>query len=70
MDIQNLLSQLTQANNPLQMLMGLISPQQQNQVSQLQNKSEYEQAEMLSKLCNEKGITKSDLEQIMKLLGK
>jgi hypothetical protein len=45
--------------------MGLINPQQQNQVNQLQNKTTQEQAQALADLCNSKGITKEDLQKIM-----
>jgi hypothetical protein len=47
------------------MLMGLISPQQQNQVNQFKNKPTQEQCEEIAKLCNSKGITKDQLQQIM-----
>jgi hypothetical protein len=46
------------------MLMGILSPQQQNQVNQFKNKDIQEQAEEVAKMCNEKGITKEQLQKI------
>jgi hypothetical protein len=45
--------------------MGMISPQQQGLVNQFKGKTTQEQAETLAKICNEKGIGKSDLQKIM-----
>jgi hypothetical protein len=50
--------------------MGLISPQQQNQIKQLQNRPTQEQAQALADLCNSKGITKEDLQKIMSYFNK
>lgn len=52
------------------MLMGMISPQQQSLVNQFKSKPTQEQAEELSKLCNERGITKQDLEKIVNMFRK
>ena len=64
MNIQNLLSQLGNATNPMAMLMGMLNPSQKQQASQFQSKTIQEQAETIAKLCNEKGISREQLQQI------
>ena len=64
MNIQNLLAQLTSSSNPMQMITSMLSGNQKQQVSQFQNKTTNEQAEEIAKLCNEKGITKEQLQNI------
>jgi uncharacterized iron-regulated protein len=63
--MQNLMSQLGNASNPLALMMSMLKPEQKQQANQFQNKTAQEQAEEIAKLCNEKGITKKDLEQII-----
>ena len=65
MNIQNLLSQLGSATNPLQMMMGMLTGNQKQSVSLFQNKSNQEQAEEIAKMCNEKGISKEQLQSII-----
>ena len=64
MNIQNLLSQLGNASNPFAMMMSMLNPNQKQQANQFQNKSAQEQAETIAQICNEKGITKEQLQQI------
>ena len=45
--------------------MGMLTGNQQQSVNQFQNQSKQEQAEQIAKLCNEKGITKEQLQQII-----
>ena len=68
MNIQNLMAQLGNATNPMTMLMGMLNPNQKQIVSQFQNKTDEEQAEQIAKMCNEKGITKEQLQSIMNML--
>ena len=65
MNMQNLLSQMMNAKNPMQMLMGMIPQNQQGLVSQFQGMNKQEQAERIAKICNEKGITKDQLASII-----
>lgn len=65
MNIQSLMSQLKGATNPMQMLMGLLNPSQKQQVSQMQGLSKEQQAERIASICNEKGITKEQLQAII-----
>ena len=64
MNIQNLMAQLGNASNPMQMMMSMLNPNQRQTVNQFQSKSQQEQAEAIAKLCNEKGISKEQLQQI------
>ena len=70
MNLQNLIAQLGNATNPMQMLMSLLNPNQKQLVNQFQNKPNEQQAEEIAKLCNEKGITKEQLQQIMAMFKK
>ena len=70
MNLQNLMSQLGNATNPMSMLMGMLNPNQKQQASLFQNKSQQEQAEEIARLCNEKGITKEQLQRIFAMLRK
>lgn len=65
MNLQNLMSQLTTASNPMSLMMSMLSPSQQQLTNQFKNKPTQQQAEEITKLCNEKGITKEQLQQII-----
>lgn len=45
--------------------MGLLNPSQKQQVNQMQGLSKEQQAEQIAKMCNEKGITKEQLQSII-----
>ena len=64
-NLQNLMSQVMMSNQPAQALLGLLNPQQKQIFNQFQGKPNNEQAEMIAKICNEKGITKDQLVQIV-----
>lgn len=68
MNIQNLLSQMMSSTNPSQMLMNMITPNQRQAVSQFTNKTSEKQAEEIARMCNEKGITKDQLANIINAL--
>lgn len=70
MNIQSLLSQVATATNPSAMLMSMLTPNQKQSINQFQNKSNEEQAELIANLCNEKGITKEQLQQIVTMFNK
>lgn len=61
------MSQLQGATNPLQMMMSTLSPNQKQNLDLFKNKPNQEQAEEIARICNEKGISKADLEQIVQL---
>ena len=65
MNMQNLLAQLQNASNPMQMLMGMLTGNQKQTVNQFQMKNKEQQAEEIAKMCNEKGITKEQLQSII-----
>ena len=64
MNIANLMSQLGASSNPMAMMMNMLNPSQKQQANQFQNKSKEEQAEEIARICNEKGITKEQLQTI------
>ena len=68
MNLQNLMSQLGTASNPMAMMMSMLNPNQKQAVNLFQNKSNQEQAEEIAKMCNEKGITKEQLQSIMSVM--
>ena len=70
MNIQNLLAQMMNASNPMSMLTGMLNPNQKQQASQFQNKNQQEQAEEIARVCNEKGISKEQLQSIIGMLHK
>ena len=70
MNIQNLMSQLGNATNPMAMLMGMLNPNQKQIANNFQNKSQQEQAEEVARICNEKGITKEQLQSIISTFRK
>lgn len=69
MNIQNLIAQLGNASNPMTMLMGMLSPNQKQLVNQFQNKSGNDQAQAIADYCNQNGITKEKLQQIINMIN-
>ena len=67
MNLQSIMSQLQGATNPLQMMMSTLNPNQKQSLDLFKNKPNQEQAEEIARICNEKGISKADLEQIVQL---
>ena len=65
MNLQNLMSQLKMSTNPMAMMMGLLNPSQKQQVNQIQGLNKEQQAEKIAEVCNEKGITKEQLQSII-----
>ena len=70
MNIQNLMSQLGNATNPMALMMSMLNPNQKQQANQFQNKTTQEQAEEVARICNEKGINKEQLQQIINTFRK
>lgn len=64
-NLQSLMSQVMMSNQPAQALMGLLNPQQKSFFNQLKGKPNLEQAETIAKMCNENGITKNQLAQLI-----
>ena len=52
------------------MMMGMLNPNQKKMIDMFKGKSNEEQAEQIAKMCNEKGITKEQLESIMNMLNR
>lgn len=52
------------------MMMSLLNPNQKTMISQFQNKTSQEQAEEIAKMCNEKGISKEQLQNIFNIVNK
>ena len=70
MNIQNLMSQLGNSTNPLALMMSLLNPNQKQIVNQFQNKSDSEKAQQIADFCNQNGIDKAKLQEIMSMLKK
>ena len=66
-NLQNLLSQTMMSKNPQMALLSLLNPQQLQLFNQLQNQPNEKQAEAIAQMCNEKGITKEQLAQVIQL---
>ena len=64
------MGQLTNATNPLALMMSMLNPNQKQQANNFQNKSIQEQAEEVARICNEKGITKEQLQSIINTFKK
>lgn len=62
------MSQLQGATNPISMLMGMLNPNQKQVVNMFQGKTTQEQAEAIAQKCNELGISKDQLQQLMGML--
>ena len=52
------------------MMMGMLTGNQKQTVDLFSNKNEQEQAEQIAKMCNEKGISKEQLQQIINTFRK
>ena len=65
MNIQNLLAQMGKSTNPMALMMSMLNPNQKQQLNQMQSMSKQQQAEEVARICNEKGITKEQLQTII-----
>ena len=70
MNIQNLLAQMGNASNPMSMLMGMLNPNQQQSLNGFKNKSSQEQCQQIADYCNQNGIDKEKLKEIINMLNK
>ena len=70
MNIQNLMNQLGSATNPMALLMSMLNPNQKQLTDQFKNKSKEEQCQQIAEYCNQNGISKEKLEEIIKMLNK
>ena len=70
MNLANLMSQLGNSSNPMALMMSMLNPNQKQTANQFQSKSKEQQAEEIAKLCNEKGITKEQLQNIINTFSK
>ena len=68
LNLQTLMSQVTMSKQPLQALLSLLSPQQQQLFNQVNNKPSEEQAAEIAKMCNERGIGKDQFAQMLQLI--
>ena len=68
MNVQNIISQLSMSNNPIQMIMGMLPNQNQKTIfSNLANsRTNEERAQKIADLCNQNGITKEQLAQALR----
>ena len=52
----------------MQMMMSMLNPNQKQMVNNFQKQPSEKQAEQIAKMCNEKGISKQDLANIINQL--
>lgn len=69
MNLQNILGQMMNASNPMQMLMGMLTPQQNQAVRMFQSQPKDKQAEILAQMCKEKNISKNDFVKMNELIN-
>lgn len=69
MNLQNLMSQLGNATNPMALMMSMLNPNQKQVVNQFQNKSKEEQCQAIADYCNKNGIDKAKLQQIISMFN-
>ena len=67
MEIQNLLAQMMNSNNPMQLMMGMLNPSQKQSVNTFRGLDRNKQAQILADYCNKNGISKEQLSNIMKM---
>ena len=67
-NLQTLMSQVLMSKQPQQALISLLNPQQLQLFNQLNNKTNEEQAAAIAKMCNEQGINKNQLAQMISLI--
>ena len=67
MNLQNLLSQLSMSSNPMSMVLGMLPNQglKKSFTSLMNSNSDEERAQKLADWCNEKGITKDQLQKML-----
>lgn len=70
MNIQNLMNQLGTATNPMALLMSMLTPNQKQLADQFKNKSKEEQCQQIADYCNQNGITKEQIQNILNMMNK
>ena len=70
MNIQNLMAQLSNATNPMSMMMSMLTGNQKQAINMFQNKNSQQQAEEIANKCNQLGITKEQLQGIINAFNK
>jgi len=68
-NMQNLVSQVLMSKQPMQALTNLLSPQQKLIFNQISAQPSEQQATEIAKMCNEKGITKEQLANMMQMIN-
>ena len=61
------MNQIQGATNPLQMMMSTLNPAQRQTLDLFKSKPSQEQAEEIARKCNELGISKADLQELVQL---
>ena len=67
-DLQSLIGQLSASNNPIAMVLGMLPNQglKKSFTSLANSNNDEERAQKLADFCNAKGITKEQLESMLK----
>ena len=70
MNLQNLMSQLGNATNPMALLTSMLNPSQKQMLNQFQGKNDTDKAQAIADYCNSNGIDKNKLQEIINMLNK
>ena len=70
MNLQNLVAQMGSSSNPMNFLMSMLNPNQKQLANQFQNKTKEQQAQEIADFCNQNGISKEQLQNLMNILNK
>ena len=70
MNLQNLISQLGNATNPMAMMKSLLNPSQNQLLNSFQAKNDNEKAQQIADYCNKNNISKEQLQGIVNMINK
>ena len=67
LNLQNVVSQMMSSSNPLQMITGMLNPQQKQFLNQFQNQTSEKQAEYIADYCNKNNISREQLSNLINM---
>lgn len=70
MNLNNLLSQLGNATNPMTMITGMLNPNQKQMLNMFQMKDDNSKAQEIANYCNQNNISKEQLQSIINMISK
>lgn len=70
MNIQNLLGQMMSSKKPMQLLTGMLNPQQKQMLNNFKSQPDNKKAQEIANYCNQNGISKEQLSNIIGMIRK